>query len=381
MPLLRLICGIALLAAIGWLGLVLARAGLEAGAEAGVPGGGPAGGRAEGIPVQVSPVTAMRFADRVQAVGSTEALRSVEIYPLASGRVEEIGFVAGQQVAAGDVLMRLDDDAERATLDFARATLAEAGAALERARRLGSRNVTSEAAREASEAAMLRAEAEVALAEAALDQRVIRAPFAGVLGRTEAQVGSRVDPATPIVALDDLSRIEIAFAIPERHRAAVAPGQPIEARSPAFPERAFAGRVSEIATRVEADTRSVALRARIPNDGAALVPGMFMNVALLLNARSTPAVPEAAVAVEGPRAFVMVAAEGTIERREVRTGASQEDRIEIVAGLAPGEAVAVSNLHRLEDGSAVEILPAPDAAVPAMQDPASQGPAAPEGAP
>lgn len=352
MQILRVICGLVLLVAIGYGGLQLGRAALNESDE----GEGGVSGRGGGsVAVRTDLARQTDFADRIRAVGTTRALRSVEIFPMASGRVEEVVFAAGQHVEAGDLLLRLDDGAERAALDSARATLAEASAALDRARRLVNSNVASDASQEATRAMMLRAEAEVAQAEVALAHRIVRAPFAGIVGRTDLEVGSRAESATPIVWLDDLSEVEIAFTVPERHRASMRVDQPAQAATDAFPGRVFEGRVSEIATRVEEATRSVTVRARLPNDDEALVTGMFMNVTLFLNERSAPAVPEAALSVEGLHAFVHVVADGAVERREVRTGASADGRVEIAEGLSAGEAVAVSNLHRLSDGAAVEV--------------------------
>ncbi len=351
--------GLALLAGAAYGGLTISRAALDqVGGEA---SSSPDPGRAP-LRVAAERVQARDFSDRVRAVGSTRAHRSIEIFPLASGRVTEILFRPGQEVEEGAPLLRLDDAAERAALDFARATLMEATAAYDRATQLMEGNISSRSLQESARATALRAQAEVEQAEKALRDREIRAAFGGVLGLTEVEVGSRVEPATLVTTLDDLSEVEIAFTVPERFRARIAPDQRIVARSTGFPDRVFEGRVAAIDSRVAASSRSVALRASLPNADDALVGGMFMDVEIVLSERQAPAVAEVALVSEGTRTYVYALENGHAVRREVETGAMSGPLVEVVRGLEPGAAVIVSNLHQLADGRAVDAIDAADVA-------------------
>ncbi|HLS19121.1 MAG TPA: efflux RND transporter periplasmic adaptor subunit, partial [Paracoccaceae bacterium] len=187
----------------------------------------------------------------VEAVGTTRALRSVEIVPLASGRVTELLFRAGQQVGKGDVLVRLDDDIERADLTEAKALLVESRQAVERVQKLRKSNAVALAELERATAQFAAATATMERAERRLADREIRAPFAGVVGLSDVDFGAHVAVGTTITTLDDLSSVEIEFSLPEGLFAAIRIGQQIAASSVAYPKQSFAGEVIAIGTRVD----------------------------------------------------------------------------------------------------------------------------------
>ncbi|WP_172330408.1 efflux RND transporter periplasmic adaptor subunit [Mangrovicoccus sp. HB161399] len=350
----RILLGLCLVGAAGAAGFLLTDDRLSAA----VPAGGAGSGRAPvAVAVETVPVASMRFADTVEAVGTTRARQSVVLQPSASGRVTEIGFAAGDKVEAGAVLLRLEDDVERAALASAEATLAEAEAALDRQVRLERSGSSSEAALDTARAAQLRAEAARDMALAELRDRSLPAPFAGVVGLTGLSRGQMVDSGTEVATLDDLGTIEVAFSVPERFLSRLAPGQAVTLASPAWPGTEFRGRLAAMDTRVDPATRSLALRAEVPNGDGRLRPGMFLRVSLLLSERSAQAVPERALQVSGAQSFVHLAENGTARRVEVATGAQDAGMVEIGGGLPDGAQVIVTNLHRISDGTAVEVLP------------------------
>lgn len=316
-------------------------------------GGGRGGGP---LVVETRPVETLVFAETVEAVGTTLARQSVTLRPSASGRVQEIAFSAGDMVTEGQVLLRLDDAAARAGLASAEATVAEAEAAYERQLQLEQRGSAAEATLQAARAAMLRAEAERDMAINTLDDRVLRAPFAGVVGLTDIAPGQLIDSSTELTTLDDLSVIEVAFSVPERFIARLARGQTVTLQSPAYPEDTFQATIRVIDTRVDQTTRSIALRAAVPNGDGRLTAGMFMRVSLVLGERVSPAVPERALTVAGAQTFVYVAENGVAKRVEISTGAQQATMIEISDNLLDGTPVIVTNLHRVGDGSDIEVV-------------------------
>jgi membrane fusion protein (multidrug efflux system) len=158
--------------------------------------------------------------------------------------------------------------------------------------------------------------------------------------------------------------LKLDFPVPENDLSALREGLPVVARSTAYPERAFAGRVSSIDSRVDPDTRSITVRAEIPNVDGLLKPGMFMSVTLERDRRRAVLIPEEALVPEQQRQYVFVAADGRVARREVRIGARRPGSVEIADGLAPGERIVVEGTVRLRDGSTINDLAAAAPAAP-----------------
>ena len=310
-------------------------------------------------PLRVETITPelVTFADTVSAVGTARARQAVTLVPESSGRIARIAFQPGDLVEAGAVLLELDDRAEQADLKASDATLAEAQAAFGRQQSLNRTGSASDAAYQTARAALLRAEAERDRALVALEDRSLRAPFAGIVGLTDLVEGQVIDTATRIATLDDLSVIEVDFSVPETLLPRLQRGQRVDLTAAAWPGRVFQGTISRLDSRVDAGTRSLALRAEIANDDRALAGGMFLQVRLVLAERQRPAIPENALTVEGDRVLVMLA-EGNIARQvEIVTGQQQDGVIEVVSGLPPSARVIVTNLHRVSDGSAIDPLP------------------------
>lgn len=323
-------------------------------AQAAQGGGGSGGG-----PLRVETIVpeTVTFADAVTAVGTARARQAVDLLPESSGRIARIAFDPGDRVEAGAVLVELDDRAEQADLKAAEATLTEAQAAFDRQQSLNRSGSASDAAYQTARAALLRAEAERDRALVALEDRVLRAPFAGVVGLTDLVEGQVIDTATPIATLDDLSVIEVDFSVSETLLPRLERGQRVELTSAAWPGRVFQGEISRIDSRVDAGTRSLALRAEIANDDRALAGGMFLQARLVLDERRRPAVPENALTVEGDRVLVMLAQGGTARQTEIVTGQQQDGLIEIRSGLPSTAQIIVTNLHRVTDGAAIEATP------------------------
>lgn len=316
---------------------------------------GPQGGGA--VPVQTVEVRTASFSETVRAIGTARARQAIDLTAEASGRITRMVLQPGAQVARGDLLLELDDRAEQADLKAAEATLAEAQAAFARQERLSRSGSAPDAAYQTARAALLRAEAERDLARIALDDRHLRAPFAGVVGLTDLVEGQMVEAGTPVTTLDDLTVIEVDFSVPETLLPRLGIGQRVDLTSAAWPDRAFRGRIGRIDTRVDAATRSVAIRAEIPNDDRALVGGMYLLVTLVLDERQALAVPERALSAEGDVNLVLVAENGVARQAEIRVGRQSGDLVEVLEGLDPGAQIIVSNLHRVQPGTAVQVAP------------------------
>lgn len=302
--------------------------------------------------VAMQAVEERTFADRFQAVGTTEALRSVDIRPLSAGLVTEFDIPSGERVEAGFGLVQLDDRAERAALTQAEARLGEARSALERAQQLAAQDVATDASLESTQAAVQLAEGEFDAARNAVDDRLIRTPFAGTLGIHEIDLGQRLETTDVVVTLDDLSAVEITFNLPEALLSRVRPGLQITARG--ADGQAVEGAVETVGTRIDEAGRFFAVRGRFENiEEAGLATGMFMTVELVLEERRGPGVPETAIVSEGDRSVVFVAVDGKASEREVEIGLIDAEFVEVREGLEVGETIVTSGLQSLEDGDPV----------------------------
>ncbi|MCQ0988685.1 efflux RND transporter periplasmic adaptor subunit [Jiella marina] len=296
--------------------------------------------------------------DRYSAVGTLLPLRSIELRPLAAGRVVRAPVNSGDRLAEGDLIFELDSRAARAELADARATYEEARQELRRFEELQDRNVSSEARIETARAVFRRAEAALRLANANLEDRRLVAPFEGVLGAFDLDAGEYVEPATVVSTFEDLSAVEAEFALPERYFARARKGQTVRLQARPYPERVFTGEVDFIAPGIDPGSRSFNVRVLVDNEDRALASGMFVSTELVFETYEALTVPDDAVISEGSATYVFTVADGTARRTDVALGASREGRIEIEQGLDPASRVVVTGWDTLSDGSPVEIVEA-----------------------
>ncbi len=336
------------------------------------PAAGPAatGGRPAGtsfsqkpVSVIVEPVRSERIAFELEALGTAGANESVEVTSKVVNQVTTVRFEEGQQVRRGDVLVELDGAQARADVAVAEAALAESRSQYERSRELYATKVLSDSQIEQIEATFKANEARVAAARARLGDTVVRAPFGGRVGLRRISVGSLISPGTVITTLDDTSTIKLDFTIPETFLSAVRPGLEITARSVAYPDKAFTGRVSSVDTRVDPSTRSVTVRAELPNPEGLLKPGMFLTVRLSRGAVDALLVPEHALVPEQGDVFVFVVKDGAAEKRLIHTGERRVGEVQVLDGLSAGDVVVTEGTQKLRPGSAVSIVQGEGAAV------------------
>ena len=247
------------------------------------------------MPVAVASVPSVEFADVVEALGTARANETVTITARVTDTISRINFESGQRVAAGAILVELTDTEEAAGLTEARSTLGEAQREFDRTSDLITRGVVPQSRLDEATAAVQRARARVASIEAQLADRIVRAPFAGIVGLREVSLGGLVRPGDAIARLDDTSLIKLDFTVPERFLSVVEAGMAITARSSAYPDEVFEGSIAQIDSRVDPVTRSVIVRAEIENEDGRLLPGQLMTVEVRRDVRSRPAVPGAAL--------------------------------------------------------------------------------------
>ncbi|HEU5467752.1 MAG TPA: efflux RND transporter periplasmic adaptor subunit [Steroidobacteraceae bacterium] len=304
-------------------------------------------------------VAPVEWRDAVEALGTARANESVTLTAKVSETVRKVGFDSGDVVQAGDVIVDLSSGAQLAGLEEARAAYREAERQLARGQELEETKIISESQLDTQRATRDAAKARMDVVRAQLSDRVITAPFDGVLGLRQVSPGSLVTPGTPIATLDDISLIKLDFQVPERFLAVLQRGQAVSARSGTYPDREFAGQVTSVDSRVDPVTRSVTVRAEIPNPDRLLRPGMLMSVEVLLEPRAAIVVPEIAVVQVGTQSFVYrVKADQTVERAPVTLGSRRQGEVEVTRGLSAGARVVVEGTVKLRDGALIAEAPA-----------------------
>ncbi|MBU3672289.1 MAG: efflux RND transporter periplasmic adaptor subunit [Sinobacteraceae bacterium] len=318
------------------------------------PGGAPGGGMP--VPVVSQSVSEQPISRELKALGTAAANEAVVVTAKSSNLVTAIRFSDGARVARGAVLVELDSAQARADLAAANAALVESTAQFERGRDLLPTQALSKSQFDQIVAAKNANAARVDAARARLEDTVIRAPFSGRVGLRRVSVGSLISPGTVITTLDDSSLIKVDFAVPEINLTALRAGLPVTVTSVAYPGKRFSGKVASVDSRVDPTSRSVLVRAELPNGDGLLKPGMFLNVALQRDQRTAIVVPEEALVPEQNRQFVFVVTGGMAEKREVRIGSRSPGSVEIVQGLRAGERIVVEGTVKLRDSGPVRDL-------------------------
>lgn len=319
------------------------------------------GGGGSGGPASVTTVAAGMhdFNDAIQAIGTAQARESIVITPKVADTIRAIRFDSGAHVRQGQVLVEMSSVEQGADLAEARANNAQAQQNLRRYQELANRGFASQAQIDTVRAAADAAQAQVDAGGSRVSDRTIRAPFSGVIGLRTASPGQFVQPGTQIGTLDDTSTIKLDFDVPETDVARVATGVAIVAHTAAYPSREFTGNISNVDSRIDPATRTVRVRAILPNADAILRPGMLMTVDIHSNPRSALAIPEIAVidAADGSYVYrVSAGARGaTAERVPVHTGQRNGGLAEILSGLNPGDMVVTEGIQSVRPGQPVRV--------------------------
>jgi membrane fusion protein (multidrug efflux system) len=370
--------GIAVAAAAAWWlqrgGGATERKEMPGPTAASAPGTAARAGAGGPAAVEVGKVEVMRIEDDAQAVGSLRAAQTVMLRPEVSGRVVRIGFADGARVKRGQLLVQLDDTLQLAQLKQAQAQASIARTNLQRSRELQSQNFVSQSAVDQNAAALEVAEAQVALAQAQLVRLAIRAPFDGVAGIKAIALGDYLKDGADIVSLEDRSRMWVDFRLPERYIGRVEPGQPMQVSLDALPGRPFTGKVEALDSLVDANGRSLLVRARIDKPGDELKSGMFARARIVFAVRERAlVVPEEALGPQGGKQFLIKAMAAPAsasaprdgngapalvsQRLEAKLGVRLAGKVEILQGLAPGDLVVTAGQARVQrDGSPLRVI-------------------------
>ena len=370
--------------------MTAAAAGTAPGAKAAsAPAPRPAG-------VELARVERLSLQDDAESVGTLRSRQGVMLRPEVAGRVKTLGFSDGARVRKGQLLVQLDDVLQQAEVSQAQAQVSIAQSNFRRNQELVAQNFVAQRVLDESAANLQVAQAQRALAGARLSRMAIRAPFDGTLGIRSINVGDYVKDGADLVNIEDISSMVVDFRLPERYQGKLRPQQPVELTLDAFPGRSFRARVEAIDPLLDANGRSVGVRALLPNtageasfgktavsstvDAAAapLRPGMFARVTTVFAVNDAAlVVPEEAILPQGGRQFVIRALDPAdlsasaksgwapmaadvkwvSLRQEVKLGVRRQGKVEIVEGLQEGQSVVVAGQQRLQkDGTALSVV-------------------------
>jgi multidrug efflux system membrane fusion protein len=330
-------------------------------------------------PAQISAVTATVEAVPRSAtgIGALAAIHQVTVSPEVGGRVTGIFFEAGATVQAGDPLAQINDAPDQADLRNFEAQAHMTQLTLERSQALLKRQFAPQETVDQNQTQLDQARAQILKTEAIIAQKLIRAPFTGRLGIRQINLGQYLVPGAPIVTLTDLSTLYVNFTLPSQLRAEIKVGQRVDVTTDAFTDRKFSATVTAIEPQISADTRTMQVQATMPNPDDALLPGMFVNAAVVLPVEPDRVVlPETAVdyTLYGDSVYV-IRQDGSDSsgkpvlravRMPVKTGPRWDDKVAILDGVKAGDRVVAAGQIKVQDGAAVAITDTPAPHPPAQ---------------
>jgi multidrug efflux system membrane fusion protein len=311
----------------------------------------------------------------VTAVGDLAAVHQVNVTSDVSGRITDIMFTPGSSVTAGSPLVQLFNAPDQGDLASFKAQATGAQLALDRAKQLAARQFGPQSTADAAQATYDQANAGIAKSQAIISQKLVRAPFDGVLGVRHVEVGQYLSAGTQIVTLTDLSTLYANFTVTEKGSAMLKVGQTVRVAVDAYPGKLFEGKITTIEPQINVDTRNILVQATLENPEHILKPGMFATTTVVLpDNPAVVTVPETAVdyTLYGDSVYLITekkADDGTTSlsavRTFVRTGNRYDGRAVITTGLKPGERVVAVGQLKLQSGAAVAISTDPAPPVPA----------------
>jgi membrane fusion protein, multidrug efflux system len=317
---------------------------------------GPAKG-APPAPVEVVTLAASRVQEDLGAVGTLRANQSVLLRTEVTGRVQAIGFRDGQAVQRGQVLIALDASLNEAEVEQAQAELALAQSNLKRTADLAAKNFVSSSAQDQAESNVAVLQARLQLAQARLSKMRVVAPFDGVVGIRSVNVGDVLRDGTDIVNIEDIRTLKVDFRVPERFFTQIKVGLPVEVTTDALPGATYRGSIEAINPRLDANGRSLELRAALGNSDGRLRPGMFARVRVIVGDRPAAfLVPEEAIVPQGDRFFVFRVVDGKAQRVPVRLGVRRDGQVELLDNVQVGDRIVVAGMRVQRDGQPVRVI-------------------------
>jgi membrane fusion protein (multidrug efflux system) len=309
------------------------------------------------LPVKAAQAKNEAIAAKIEAVGDVQAGESVVLRPEITGRIASIRFEEGHKVKAGDVLVELNSEEQRAALAQSQASVQVQQQGFQRIREVKVRNLVSQQQYDEALAQLQNAQALLEGDKFRLSRTVLHAPFDGIIGLRQVSIGDYVSPGQALVNLESLDPIKLDFRLPEKYASKVVKGLRVEVTVEAWPNRVFTGEILAVDPKLDEATRTLKARAKLTNADLALKPGMFARVLLSLGAaRPALFVPEQAIEVKGSKTTLYRIVDGKVVLTTVKTGDRHPGSVEIIDGVAAGEWVVTDGQLKLHDGMPVTII-------------------------
>jgi membrane fusion protein (multidrug efflux system) len=318
-------------------------------------------------PQTVSDLTASQtdWQPSMSAVGSVVAINGASLSSEVSGIVDTIDFESGDDVKPGQTLLTLRTNNDPAVLAQLQATAAVDESNYERDRKQFRADAVSAAQVDTDRATYLAAQAQVQGQLADMAEKIVKAPFAGTLGIRQVNLGQYLAAGTEIVSLQQLDPLFVDFYLPQQSVAQIKTGQPVTVSVDAFPGQAFPGTISAINAVVDTATRTIQIRARIPNSSLLLRPGMFATVTITMGAPAhLVTLPQTAITYNPYGDTVYLLHDGQdhagkpaliANQTFVQVGDTRGDQVAILKGVSPGDRVVTAGQLKLHNGSTVTV--------------------------
>jgi len=305
------------------------------------------------------------WSSTISVIGTMEAVHGVTVSADLPGTVAKINFESGKAVQAGDILVELDTRQEHAQLASLQAQHELSNLNYDRAKNLANAGVVSRQDYDRANADQRQTEANVAEVKATIDRKIIRAPFSGILGIRKVNLGQYLAAGAPVVSLQSLDPIYADFGVPQEAALRVQVGRQVVITSEDVPGRVFHGKVTALDSLIDQTTRNIQVQATLPNPGAKLRPGMFVQVAATSGEpQSFITLPASAIsyAPYGDSVFIITDMKDPkgqtyrgVRQQFVKVGSSRGDQVAVLSGVKPGEEVVTSGVFKLRNGAAVQV--------------------------
>ncbi|MBZ0165822.1 MAG: efflux RND transporter periplasmic adaptor subunit [Candidatus Omnitrophica bacterium] len=297
------------------------------------------------------------LSDKISIIGSLESNESVELRSEISGTIERIKFDEGQRIKAGELLFQIDMEKLKATYDQAQANLKLAETTAHRYQNLVQSKAVSQQEYDQTVATLESNRATVALTREQLSDATITAPFDGVMGERLVSEGQFVGQGTPLGSLYSQDPMKVTFNVPERYVGAIREGQGIALRVAAYKDKNYEGKVYFISPNIDRTTRTVLVKARVPNPQGQLRSGMFANLELIFEVKKDAIlIPETALIIKGDSVSVYtVGDDDTVALRPINVGTRRDGMVEILSGLQAEEVVVTEGYQKIGPGSKVSV--------------------------
>ncbi|SDQ94207.1 efflux RND transporter periplasmic adaptor subunit [Pseudovibrio sp. Tun.PSC04-5.I4] len=321
--------------------------------------GGKRGGGNQQIIARARNVTTGVTDTFVRAIGTGRAIKKTDLFPESSGRILSLPFKAGANVTRGDIVLRLDDAEEKLSVNRAKLALKDAEDQVSRFEQLMSSQTISSVQLQNARTATSQAQLDLSKANLDLDRRQVKAPFDGILGIVDVEIGDYVTQSSRITGLDDRTSILVEFVVPERFANKVKRGDLVELRTEAMPGHVFNGELTAMENRVNSDSRTLKVQATVANPDDLLRSGIAFDARILLEGDEWPSVPSIALKWDRTGPHVWLAKGGLAQRADVTVIERSADRVLVGGAIKPGDIVVTETVRDLRPGTKLELQAEP----------------------